>query len=566
MTSTPPLPAGAARRRGAFVLIGILLGLVLPVLGAGAASAHATLDSSAPADGQVLTGQPAAVVLTFDEPVELALGWIRVYAADGSEVQSGAATHPAGAAAKASAPLRPGLDQGSYLVDWRVASVDSHPISGSFTFSVGAPGAVASISRTAPSDSVRLLLGLCRFLAFAGVAVLIGTVAVLLLCWPAGWVSPSAVGMIWGALTGTSLASLAALLLQGAQWSGRGLDGVLDPTVWSTLPDTRLGLATGLRVLVLLAIAAVLRLGVAEHIGPPARAVRLLLAGAMAGLLVTVAIAGHAAAGAMTWLTVPLDVAHLAAFSTWLGGLPLLAGVLLRAGQPQQVTDAVARFSRIAMACVGILVLTGTLQAWRQIGTPGAVFGSVYGRLIVVKLLLLATVVALALLSRQWVRRRLEAAPGRRGAGAEVAAPAAVLQRTVGAELTLGVVVVAVTAVLVAVPPGRVSYLPTQTRTVTAGPVTVKLRAVPEGTRQVALHVYTYDQQDRPVTLPEVRTRARLPGRDVGPLTVELSPVSTGHLVADRVRLPLAGDWDVQVYLRTTEVDSFSASTELTVR
>src|SRR3954464_3380535 len=63
---------------------------------AGPASAHASLESSDPANGAVLTESPAQISLRFDEAVEVALGAVRLYDGSGHELDVGTAHHPSG--------------------------------------------------------------------------------------------------------------------------------------------------------------------------------------------------------------------------------------------------------------------------------------------------------------------------------------------------------------------------------------------------------------------------------------------------------------------------------------
>ena len=56
------------------------------------ASAHTTLESSAPANDEVLARAPERVVLRFSEPVETAFGSVRVYDAATRRADSGDAS------------------------------------------------------------------------------------------------------------------------------------------------------------------------------------------------------------------------------------------------------------------------------------------------------------------------------------------------------------------------------------------------------------------------------------------------------------------------------------------
>ncbi|MEU8350642.1 copper resistance CopC family protein, partial [Streptomyces sp. NPDC048845] len=82
---------------------------------------------------------PEQVTLTFSEGVSLADDSIRVFDPEGRRVDAGEPKALGGGAARYGVELRPGLPDGTFTVAWQVVSTDSHPISGAFTFAVGAP-------------------------------------------------------------------------------------------------------------------------------------------------------------------------------------------------------------------------------------------------------------------------------------------------------------------------------------------------------------------------------------------------------------------------------------------
>lgn len=61
-------------------------------------------------------------------------------------------------------------------------------------------------------------------------------------------------------------------------------------------------------------------------------------------------------------VALPLDVVHLVAMGVWLGGLVALCGVLLRSNDVPAMRTAVPSFSRAALVCVALLVVTGGYQ------------------------------------------------------------------------------------------------------------------------------------------------------------------------------------------------------------
>jgi copper transport protein len=207
---------------------------------------------------------------------------------------------------------------------------------------------------------------------------------------------------------------------------------------------------------------------------------------------------------------------------------------------------------------VSVLVASGLAQAWRQIGELGAVTTTHYGQLLLAKVGLLAVILGFAAASRSRVRSHLTRAVTSSGRSA--------LAKSVRAETALGVGVLAITAVLVATTPARVAYRPIQERTVTAGPVTVQLTAVPEAAHTVDLHLYAFGGNGLPTDVLGIRAEADMPARHLGPITMNLVHVGTGHFIANRVLLPRGGTWTLRLHVRASEFDSYPAAIRLTVR
>jgi copper transport protein len=567
------------------------------------ADAHAVLESSTPTAGDVVaSGQTvSAVELRFNEPVEVSLGSVRVLAADGHRVDLGQVYHPAGAGVRVAVGVRSRLAEGSYLVLWRVVSADSHPVAGSFTFSLGRAGPVAAGTSDSSGRDLAIASGVNRFLGYAGLVTLVGGVVFLLVCWPAGWALTRARAVIWCGLIATGGSAVAGLALQGAADVGASLSQVTDMTPVRALLATRFGHAHLVRIALLLALAVTLW---AAHGKRAGRLRSAVLVAELAGVIATVAVEGHAATGPWPTARVPLDAAHVAAAGVWLGGLEMLAlaalpsakriatsartvpvaarvSVTVGAANPGErppltaaapeddelgasVERAVARFSRIALGCVLVLVATGLAAAWRQVGELDAITTTHYGQLVLVKAGLLGAVLCFAAVSRRQVRARTIRS-------LDAAAPAgparwSILARSVRAEALLAGVVLAVTSVLVATTPARAAYRPAQLRTVMAGPLTVQVSAVPAGGTSLDMHVYVFGADGLISDVRELRAEADLPAQHLGPVTIRLVHAGAGHFLAQRVLLPHSGRWTLHLTVRATEFDSYSANTQVRVR
>jgi copper resistance protein C len=98
------------------------------------AFAHAFLDHASPAVGSEVAGSPAALNLTYTEPVEPLFSTVQVTDAAGARVDEGKPT-PLDDGRVLSVKLKT-LPPGVYAVEWHVTSVDTHKTEGHFKFTV----------------------------------------------------------------------------------------------------------------------------------------------------------------------------------------------------------------------------------------------------------------------------------------------------------------------------------------------------------------------------------------------------------------------------------------------
>ncbi|GAX54282.1 copper resistance CopC/CopD family protein [Streptomyces olivochromogenes] len=402
------------RRRIArgLALLGTVLVLVL-FGGVGGASAHAALTGTDPQDGSVLKTAPTEVTLSFSESIGLLDDSFRVLDPDNRRVHTGDPGHAGDRSDTARVTLPKGLGTGTFTVAWRVVSADSHPISGAFTFSIGKPSATAPPVPVNPSGNTvaGTLYDAARYLAYGGLALLIGTATFVLVC---GFPGPVRRLLLtgWWILAGSTVA---LLLLRGPYERGSGPADAFDPFVLNETLTSRPGLALLAR-LVLLAAA------VFYPVREQARG-RLVLA--LGGLLtvslaVTWAVAEHASAGIQVPVAMVSSVLHLLSMAVWLGGLAALLTALYRSAEPLPAA-VVNRFSRLALASVTVLVVTGVYQSWRGLGSWDALTSTSYGRLLLAKLVAVLVLLAGAGASRRWTGRLTLAAEETRTAAAVLA-------------------------------------------------------------------------------------------------------------------------------------------------
>lgn len=456
MNATPHAPhAPHAPRLRAAAAVWLLLATSVAVLmlTAAPAAAHASLIGTTPASEAVLAEAPPEVVLTFSEEVATSSDSIRVLDPDGDRADlDDLGSRPADPGAAYGVTLAADLPDGTYTVAWQVVSADSHPISGAYTFSIGAPSETSvDLSDTAVGGGLTgLLYDIARYAAYAGFLGLAGSVLFVLGCWPSAAALPAVQRLTLGGWTLLTGATLALLLLRHSYTTGEGVSLAALPEVI----ETRQGTALVARLLLLAAAALFVAVlygryarmiadgprgavpagdgagsradGSDAAVGAPDAPVAeterrdlafgLVLSGGILalGLAATWAMAEHASSGPQTAVAVPADIVHLLAAAGWLGGLATLLVLLFRSPVPVPGA-AVRRFSAVALGSVAVLAATGLYQSWRQVRSWDALTGTSYGQLLLVKVGLVVVLIGLGWISRRWTGRLGDAAQAPEG-------------------------------------------------------------------------------------------------------------------------------------------------------
>ena len=429
--------------------------------------AHARLLRSDPAAKAQLTTMPSAIRLWFSEAPELALSSITLKDSAGVIV-------PLGAVAKDTsklslrAAIEGRLAPGRYTVTWRVTASDGHPLTGSYSFVVLASAVtVAGVdtnqsAMTMPHDSAAMAndsaggpgpesIGYvaARFATFLALLVVIGAVIFkfAIVSRVAGLGDKA---RLVGNLTLARVAIIAAAVLLVAAAGRLQLQQDIvaaDPShivhLQMLAANTEWGRAW------LLQVTAAAFFAMAVWVGRRG-STKLWTVAAVAAVVLafTPALGGHAAASTQSrGIAIFGDGLHVLAAGGWLGGLlcVILVGLPMAAlaseGRWQAVASIVNAFSPVALACAGIVLLTGLVTAWLRLGAIAPLWTTSYGRALLIKLALLLGVAATG--AYNWLRVRPTL--GTSDATAR-------LRKSATAELAIGAAVIAVTAVLVALP------------------------------------------------------------------------------------------------------------------
>jgi copper transport protein len=481
MSSEPPAdsPVSFSRRSLATVTVCLVVaGLALSLVAAPVA-AHAYLSETDPENGEQVDDVPEEVTLYFSGDGVVNAD-ITVEGPDGEAVSDEPEIDPDDTQV-VHVPIE-GADgvEGMYTVEWEVLADDGHTTSGSFFFAVGDEPLDRDAVLEAHEDdevdeSVSPIEAGAKSLLLVGVAGLIGipTVAALAVGPVFARTNDRRRERIDGRLA-RLLAVGAGLTLVGALALGLARSTAMGPLSVETLSrfvGTPLGRAwlvqVGLSVgLVGLAVATV-----RGHLDR-----RASLFGTFAGALAvagTIAWTSHSATAIDRLGGTVVDFVHVAGAGLWVGGLAVLALVVLPAVRAADARDhtilarTIRRFSIVALGGVTLVVSTGFVLASWHVPTADGLTDTFYGLVLVAKLLLVAAALLLGGFTRFVLLGRLESSrttepveasrPASTDGGTDRDGTVARIVRSVRLEIVVLVVVLLLSGVLTSAPTAAVA-------------------------------------------------------------------------------------------------------------
>jgi copper transport protein len=357
-----------------------------------AVAGHAVYLDSSPVKGERLDQAPYEVWVLLTEPVDPDTYSFKVVSSNGEEVSIGKASLVASPQARLSIALKPDVPEGAYLARWQVLSTaDGHVTSGSTGFAIG--NANPPSEEGGETTQASLLSPWARLAAFTGMALAAGAILFSRIAGTRAWAQ----------------ASLPRLLLIGATLNAAGVALLfLDTVQQSSLPAATVA-STGVGSVLLARLAASLAIIVVAAWSAKTRVitVRQAIAGAVSLAVAGAASArlGHASlAGASAIL---VDLMHLTAVVTRIGGVLVYLTILYRAnrhGSAEDVRVLGRSFSPIAAACVIVLLVSGVATTWTiaKAYVPALAFWqSPWGRFLGVKIGLMLIVLSVGALNRR---------------------------------------------------------------------------------------------------------------------------------------------------------------------
>ena len=615
----------AGRVRGPRSIVLALLALfagVLVALGTGVtpASAHAELVSTTPEQGAVLDAAPAAVELQFSESVQLIDGAMRLFpgASSGSDSPPEPVDLDANVAGSTVTIELPGnLTDGAYAVSYRLVSADGHPVGGALTFQIGegnfdAPTVMDTAANPAVTEVLVAVLTAVQYLGLLGFAGLLFFEHVTLRSVRGRGDRPDPLTrkLLRNTFGAAAISALLLLPASGSRVTGTQFitfnaetgDFILLPVSgwWPGVSGQVIASAVLITVCGWVALVignrarhATRSTGQTGRNGASTRIASPVSRGALVSLmfaglaLVAPVFVGHTQTIQPTWMMLVADTGHLVAGAFWVGGVIGLLRFLVSSspaansdepgepGEPRvapaKAAQVVSDFSRFAFASVILLAVSGVLMAVLVVGTWEKLVVTDYGHTLLIKLGVVAVVVALAAYNRT---RLVPHLMSHQAALRQWVS----LKRIMMLEALVLSCVLAITGFLSNTTPnleddgalngagggssvssGSDSDTATGSLSSEAQGLAVEGALTPAATGE-NVFTFTLEYQGEALTpdsaeFGEVTVDARMPEQQLGPIdaVVAYDP-ATGSYEAT-VTLPAAGDWQLQVAAR---VDTYT--------
>lgn len=522
---------------------------ILLIIAAPMAYAHPFTEESRPnADENAEVGT-TQVWVRYSEEVVLEFSSLKVYDGQGNQIDNRDTTHYIND--HTLVVTTPPLADGIYTVSSKVLSaVDGHLVPDTFLFAVGSSTIDVSLLPQEERELVFIPEALTRFFSLAGQTILLGAIIGTALVWRTQDKRPISdqlnlidnthhnkfmlvIGISLIAVFASTIMMLVVYTIRLGSFSG---DTLLTP----------FGLTWVARMII---VGVLLAAWFAMERRMNNRWYVVILTLTM-GLLWTSSLIGH---GAATGQMAPiiLDFIHGLVSAAWIGGLGYICFILypslLRAkeeGREKMMAVLVPRFSTIFILGVGIVLITGPTLMWFLESDVGVITESLYGKLIITKIVLASIMVGLG----GYLQLTVSGAVKRRQIQVFKK-----MRQTLRVEFALGIVLLGVVAVLIngTLPSGEIEsdtmmdsdYFRTVKFTentkfeIELEPYTMGLNGI---------YVKTSNLDGSPVEGQSgINIKVSNPARNIFPLSMELEP-SVDEYAGEAV-FGFAGTWIVEV-------------------
>jgi len=378
---------------------------IIPVLvfflGFPLASAHPFLLDSEPGQGQNAPAGTIQIITNYSEAVEIGFSELKVYDANGNQIDNRDTAYNYGETSLV--VTTPPLEDGVYTITSKVLSkVDGHLVQAAIIFGVGDVKIDSSLlEKQESSETTFIPESIARFPGLVGQTIVLGGVIVSITIWSS---QQTRFREVFGDIHGQFKVKFSKIIGYGVIATFASNFIMLGVQTWrlEVSPLEVIGTTFGTTWLIRMIITIII-IGIwfwmekKNEISIKGQ-IPLLVASLI--LIATTTMMGH---GASTELEAPwiLDYAHNLLSSIWIGGVIFFAFVALPTiakidnSIKEKITlSLIPRFSGLFIIAIGILIITGPTLLWFLDDNVGSLTESTYGKLILIKIGIAATMIA----------------------------------------------------------------------------------------------------------------------------------------------------------------------------
>jgi len=526
-----------------FLMVFILL-ISVPHL----ASAHAYIVKSTPSENEIMNQSPGKVAIQFDEEIQAAFHSLKVVDQTGKRVDQNDAHINKKNQAMIEASLKPKLQDGTYTIQWNVISSDGHPISGTIPFQIGDAAksgqqAVATTTGYTPHADMIII----RWLFYLSCSLFIGSLFFCFFIYK-GKSFPftnKVFRMLRYSIQGLFISIILSLPLQttidaGLKWT----NAIQFSMLMQTISDTKFG-HIWLVQIGLMIILSFITYFIIHSKAKKAWAYTGMLG--LLALLVSKTFIGHATSFKYQSIGVTIDFLHMAAAALWIGSLLAIA-ILLRKKEDETIYWlSIQRFSYWGAAFVVIIVATGVYESFQFIPTVNALFHTLYGQVIITKIILLIFMVGFALVN--FIKGKSQKKT---------------LGPSIWMEFMIGVIVFVFAAILTNLPTGLAAPGDVQQTSVTKDGYSITLNITPNKIGKNEFKVDISQNGKKVQNLEQVTLSLICLDMDMGENKVQFTKNDLQNSKPVTGVLSMAGRWRVHVHGLTSSLENIDADFTIT--
>ncbi len=510
-------------------------------------SAHAYIIKSLPAENQIFQHPPKTVSIEFNEEIQPSFHDLRVFDQNGSRVDNGNQHILKQNHKLLEADLKSNLPPGIYSLKWKAVSSDGHPVDGVVPFQIGDNSSKLQSAKSGTRGYVPGLdLIIIRWLQYLGSAIFVGLLFYSLCVLPKGSLQSAQIAERYKKISDLGFillcfGTIAAFPMQAVIESGQSWATVWTPAIFKELlTNTLFGAVWILQVIILFWLMNLSKLR--SH-----RVYKWFYFALAASVLAAKAVTSHAYAAANKYIAIFADFLHLLSASVWIGSLIAMVILLpLRKSEEGRLffRGIIHLFFQWGVLAVLTLTATGIYGSFLSIPTLGSLLNTIYGRVLLGKVILFFVMLLFAWVNFSKGRRDVQKGWG----------------TSLRVELGAGLSVLVLAVILTNLPTAMSSPGPVQESKTLKNKQSVSLSIGPNVIGNNTFKILLNDQNGRPQSnIEQVSLTFTFLEKNLEENTINIPETAEGRYETKGMYLNRAGRWKIHVHVLTKSLEDLDA-------